>query len=301
MTTKRKSKGKSPSVFSFLLLLILIIGGTHAVKNYPKLLDMQPDEVKEIIDEQLRPTASKEKTPAQQETAGGIGSFSKDIEIPLALKTKNEIRLNRIGYRASYNPFYKTPNWVAWELTAHETEGSNKRTNKFVADPDLPEPKVTTQDYTHSGYDRGHMAPAADMKWNSKAMAESFYMSNICPQNPKLNKDDWADLEEKCRSWAKKYGKVYIVCGPVYTTAKPKCIGLRKVAVPDHFYKVVLLHDGKQTKAMGFLFKNKSGRQSLEKYMVTVDSLEKLTGYDFFSKLPDRIENEIEAVIPKLP
>ena len=132
-------------------------------------------------------------------------------------------------------------------------------------------------------------------------MEESFYMSNICPQNPKLNKDDWADLEEKCRTWAKKYKKVYIACGPVYTTASPKRIGTHKVAVPDLFYKAILVNDGKQTLCMGFLFPNKAGRQKLEKYMVTVDSLEKLTGYDFFSKLPDSIESKAEAIIPRLP
>ncbi len=146
-----------------------------------------------------------------------------------------------------------------------------------------------------SGYDRGHMAPAADMKWSKQAMAESFYMSNICPQNPNLNRGDWNDLEEKSRQWAKKYGAVYIACGPVYDHGKPKRIGNNKVAVPDAFYKVILINDSKTPQAIGFLFPNKAGHKPLKKYIVTVDSVEKRTGIDFFPALPDEVENRIEA------
>lgn len=129
------------------------------------------------------------------------------LEIPVTIKKRNEIRLNRTGFTISYNNFYKVPNWVAWELTRQETTGNEERKSKFLPDPDLPEPRVEHSDYTHSGYDRGHMAPAADMKWSEKAMQESFYMSNICPQNQKLNRDDWGDLENECRTWAKKIQK----------------------------------------------------------------------------------------------
>ena len=139
------------------------------------------------------------------------------------------------------------------------------------------------------------------MKWSKKAMEESFYMSNICPQNQKLNRDDWGDLEELCRSWARKYGTVYIACGPIYDKKQPKRIGEHRVAVPDRFFKVVLIYNRKSPIVMGFLFDNKAHHQALEKYMVSVDSVEKVTGMDFFSKLPDDVENRIEADIPALP
>ena len=77
-------------------------------------------------------------------------------------------------------------------------------------------PQTSTGDYTKSGYDRGHMAPAADMKWNKQAMEESFYMSNICPQNPNLNRGDWNDLEEKSRQMAKKYLEPCILPADLY-------------------------------------------------------------------------------------
>ena len=130
-------------------------------------------------------------------------------------------------------------------------------------------------------------------------MKESFYMSNICPQNRKLNRDDWGDLEESCRKWAEKYGTVYIACGPIYDTKSPKRIGEHKVAVPDRFFKVVLIYNRKNPIAMGFLFENKAHHQHLKNYMVTVDQVEEATGLDFFSKVPDSIEKRIESTIPE--
>ena len=83
------------------------------------------------------------------------------MEIPRNLTDRKERILKRTGYTLSYNSFYKTSNWVAWELTRKETEGKAERYDKFLPDPDLPEPRVEHSDYTRSGYDRGHMAPAA--------------------------------------------------------------------------------------------------------------------------------------------
>ena len=209
--------------------------------------------------------------------------------------------LYRTGYTVSYNEYYKNPNWVAWELTREETKGETERYDKFMPDPDLSEPRVVHKDYTKSGYDRGHMAPAADMKWSKQAMIESFYMSNICPQTGNLNRGDWNDLEELCRDWAEKYGRIYIACGPIFDSKSPKRIGGHKVAVPDRFFKVVLIYNRKNPIAMGFIFRNITHSQDIDKYMVTVDSVENVTGMDFFSKLPDDVENRIESIIPNLP
>lgn len=234
------------------------------------------------------------------ETVEAPAAVSTRLEIPETLTRRNEQVIEHLGYTVSYNSFYKTPNWVAWELTRKETEGEEGRTNKFLPDPELPEPRVTTSDYTRSGYDRGHMAPAADMKWSRQAMKESFYMSNICPQNRKLNRDDWGDLEESCRKWAEKYGTVHIACGPIYDTKSPKRIGKNRVAVPDRFFKVVLIYNRKNPMAMGFLFDNKAHHQNLKNYMVTVDKVEEETGLDFFPKVPDSIEERIESTVPDI-
>ena len=243
--------------------------------------------------------------PQPEEGTGGVQTTATDIssklEIPTDPQNRPDIRLKRTGYTASYNKDYKTPNWVGWELTRKETTGQEERKNRFLPDPDVPAPRAEHADYTNSGYDRGHMAPAADMKWSPKAMEESFYLSNICPQDQKLNRDDWSDLEESCRGWAKKYGTVYITCGPIYDRKRPRRIGKNKVAVPDRFFKVVLIYNRKNPIAMGFVFDNKAHHQPLRHYMVSVDDVEAITGYDFFAKLPDEVENRIEANVPELP
>lgn len=236
-----------------------------------------------------------------EEPADKPGSLNLKLEIPVATKQHDEIILKRMAYTASYNNKMKNPNWVAWELTRKETTGTQERSDKFVPDPDLPEPRAKTSDYTRTGYDRGHMAPAADMKWSVKAMEESFYMSNICPQHKNLNRGDWNDLEDACRAWAKKYGTVYIACGPIYDRPNPKRIGANKVAVPDRFFKVVLIYNRKDPMALGFIFPNIARSQDLNKYQVTVDDIEHITGFDFFSKVPDHIEDYIEAEIRALP
>ena len=141
----------------------------------------------------------------------------------------------------------------------------------------------------------GTHGPCRRYEMEQTSHGRIFYMSNICPQNPNLNRGDWNDLEEKSRQWAKKYGAVYIACGPIYDTKRPKRIGNNKVAVPHAFYKVILINDKKNPQAIGFIFPNSAGHKPLKKYMVTVDSVEKRTDIDFFPALPDEIENRIEA------
>ena len=224
------------------------------------------------------------------------------MEIPLMDSKKQGQIIQRTGYTLSYDAKNKTPQWVAWELTKAETKGNEERTNDFQPDPDVIGAKVVTYDYSGSGYDRGHMAPAGDMKWNRKAMQESFYMSNICPQNHNLNTEDWNDLEMKSREWARRYGKVYIVCGPIYNGKRTEYIGSHRVKVPDAFFKVILINETDKQCALGFLFENESGERPLKEYLVSVDSIEKITGLDFFSALPDDIENTVEAEVHnKLP
>ena len=224
------------------------------------------------------------------------------MEIPVMSAKKQGQVIHRTGYTLAYDAKTRTPQWVAWELTKKETQGTVERSNDFQPDPDVKGAKVVTKDYSHSGYDRGHMAPAADMKWSKKAMMESFYMSNICPQDHNLNTSDWSELENKSRQWARRYGKVYIVCGPIYNGKRNEYIGDHRVKVPDAFFKVVLINEKKKQCAMGFYFENEAGERKLQEYLVPVDRLEQLTGMDFFSALPDNLEDRLEAeTLKELP
>lgn len=206
-----------------------------------------------------------------------------------------EQMLRRTGYTASYNKATKLPNWVAWHLTADRTTGPAKRSGvDFQADMDVPAPRAEDSDYYGSGYDRGHMCPAADNKYSEKAMEESFLFTNMCPQNGNLNRGDWNEMEQACRRWAKEYGGVYVVCGPILYKGKHKTIGKNKVVVPEAFFKVVL-RTGETPKAIGFIYKNAEGNRPKGDYVNTVDEVERITGIDFFPELPDDVENKVEA------
>ncbi len=198
------------------------------------------------------------------------------------------------GMDVSFNPQYHIPNWVSWELTEEETSGDVARTNKFLADPDV-EGSAESWDYNYSGYDRGHMAPAGDMKWDKDAMAETFYMTNICPQVKSLNTGTWKRLEEKCRYWAEIDGSLYIVCGPVIDGDPVEYIGDSRVYVPKRFFKVILSPYSNPARGIGFIIPNGKVKGGMQECAVPIDSVEALTGHDFFSSLPDDIENDVES------
>ena len=220
------------------------------------------------------------------------------LEIPLSPKGKKELILKRKNYTLSFNKETNLPNWVAWNLDKKKlVERVSRKGYGFKPDPDInPSQAVVTQDYAHSGYDRGHMCPAGDSRWSGEAMKESFYMTNICPQHPNLNGGDWHELEQACRRWAEK-GKLYIVCGPIlYKKALNPPIGKEhQIRVPDAFFKVILtgVEKGKP-RAIGFIYKNSAGNRPLDSYVNSIDQVERITGLDFFSALPDDIEKEVE-------
>ena len=216
-------------------------------------------------------------------------------ELPAPLKDRPEQILTRTGYTTSYNRETKNPNWVAWHLTREHTRGQNQRKQVvFTEDLDVS-PRATNNDYYNSRYDRGHMCPAGDNKWDRRAMNESFLFTNICPQNHGLNKNEWNDLEIQCRSWAREYGAIDIVCGPVYEAHNPRTIGKNKVRVPDAFFKVILCRKGSNPKAIGFIYRNVGQKQTLQEAVRTVDEIERLTGIDFFPALENGLERKIEA------
>ncbi len=245
--------------------------------------------VQTFVDTRKTATAT-ETAPAERE------DNVTDILIQRTPKGMPDKILTRTGYTTSYNHETRCPNWVAWTLTRDHSRGSQLRENeRFEEDPDVKTPRATFQDFYSSRYDRGHMCPAGDNKWSRQAMTESFLLTNICPQNHGLNKDDWNDLEIQCRSWARQFGEVTIVCGPIFDAeAQPRTIGKNKVRVPDRFFKVVYCAEP-SPRALAFIFHNNGQPQPWQQQLTTVDSVEMLTGINFFPALPNAIENRIEA------
>lgn len=223
--------------------------------------------------------------------------YAPDIDSLLEVKTPESTPQQAVdydGFRLSFNADKHVPNWVAWELTADETQGDVKRENKFYSDPAVkgcPE----TYDYSYSGYDRGHMCPAGDMKWSRDAMHHTFSLANICPQAKTLNTGTWMRLEEKCRTWAKADSAIIVICGPVLTDNLREAIGDTRVAVPERFFKVVLAPYATPMRGIGFLMNNGKVDGGMQQTAVSIDDVERATGLDFFAALPDSIEAEVES------
>ncbi|MFY9151404.1 MAG: DNA/RNA non-specific endonuclease [Prolixibacteraceae bacterium] len=199
-------------------------------------------------------------------------------------------------YTLSYNEQKEQANWVCYTLTdSMILNGGEERSNSFKMDKLVVTGSAKSSDYTKSGYDRGHLCPAADMGFEKEAMEESFFMSNISPQVPEFNRGIWKELESKVREWAKKEHEIIVVTGPVFINEKTP-IGKDNVAVPGYFFKIILDNSDKQ-RIVAFLLPNAGSEKPLTDFALTTDSLENLTGYDFFSQLPDNLENTLEGKV----
>ena len=215
--------------------------------------------------------------------------------VGIAAPLENEILARHVAFVSSYNSEHRQPNYVTHVILKDILYGNQTRSNDFRPDPFIKKNMSDSIDYWNSGYDRGHLAASADFKWNRKALSESYFYSNIIPQHPQLNQGAWNKLEMQVREWAIENSELIVVTGPVLQSNLPKLPqGSFKVSIPEYIYKIVLDYYPPQYKAIAFLYPNKSVPYELEKHVVSIDSLEKLTGIDFFPKLIDSLENILE-------
>ena len=196
-------------------------------------------------------------------------------------------------FSLSYVEDHEQAEWVYYKLNPILLKGSSKRSNNFRVDPKVETGSAEISDYKKSGYDRGHLAPAADMKFSKISMSESFFMSNMSPQKPSFNRGGWKKLESLVRFWAED-SEIHIVTGGILNKSLNK-IGINGVSVPDYFYKIIF--DTYDCKMIGFVMPNMKITHELESYVKTIDEIETLTGIDFFYDLEDHIENELESEI----
>ena len=199
------------------------------------------------------------------------------------------------GFTVSFNKDRRTPNYVAWELLSDEVSNNVSRTNNFWKDEEI-EGCPEYYDYSRSGYDRGHICPAADQKWSLDAMNDSFVMANICPQDHDLNSGAWNTLENKERQWAQRDSCLMIVAGPVYTPEDTLYIGnTNKILVPGAFFKAIIAPYLDNPRGIAFVYPNMPASGNMENYAMSIDDLEELLDYDLFPALPDEIENKVES------
>lgn len=217
-----------------------------------------------------------------------------DLTHPATNPTLAEQLIEYKAMTVSFNKDMHIPNWVSWELLRSEVDGNEERGDKFLHDDNVigcPYP----EDYRGSGYDRGHMAPAADMRWCPEAMRQSFYMTNICPQLHSLNGGTWKKLEEKCRIWAMADSAIIIIAGPILTDLPDEYIGNTGVAVPKRYFKIIAAPFANPPRGIGFIMPNGRVAGGMQAAAVSIDSVERVTGHDFFQNLPDSIQHIIES------
>lgn len=195
-------------------------------------------------------------------------------------------------YCLDYNKDSKQANWTYYVMTGENLSGVAKRKDNFRKDPTVKEGSAELSDYNKSGYDRGHLVPAASMTQSAEAMSESFYLSNMSPQHPSCNRGIWKKSEEYVRGILSD--TLYVVSGSIFNGTETS-IGSNKVLVPSSYFKVA--YDKGKEKMVAFIIPNEKGEKELEDYMCTVDEIERITGIDLFWQLEDDLENRLEGRI----
>lgn len=233
--------------------------------------------------------AQKSFTPQQHhEKIAGI----ENVIIPQGLTNETH---QYTGFTVYFNSETHLPNCTVYELTREETQGTLPRDDNFHHDENIAG-CPTLDDYKYSGYDRGHMVPAGDMKWSEQAMSDCFSLANMIPQKKALNSGAWNKLEQKVRNWAERDSAIIVITGPIVTKEDLNVtIGESSVVVPSSIFKVVLAPYVTPMRAIAFIYPNQKAKGGLDKHIASVDDVENATGMDFFSALPDDIENTIEA------
>ena len=202
--------------------------------------------------------------------------------------------VHHVNYSLSYKEAYEQAEWVAYTLKKEHLTYDDRERPYFLEDPYVKTKSADWRNYKRSGYDRGHLCPAGDRRFSEFAYNETFYTSNIVPQRNDFNAGVWNRLEMQTRYWAKKYGNVYVITGGVLK-GKMKTIGDEDVSVPNQFYKILIDNNTGKTKMIAFLMPHTESNKPLYEFVVSVDTIEKLTGIDFFPELNDAIENKLEA------
>ncbi len=284
-------------IFAAMAGLLFFLFNQFGTKRSNKSMDEKPPI-------ELSGNRAKSKVQSPQAEIGSpqseIGSPKSEVgspqsEVPEALlPTSSGEIVRHTWYTLSYSEDHEQAEWVAYELTLdHLNQNWADRPNTFRPDPAVRTESATPRDYSSSGYDKGHLCPAADMAFDATAIDESFFMSNMSPQVPAFNMGIWRELEELSRDWARRFKRLYVVTGPVLTEPGLGQIGFSKVTVPAAFYKVLLAPD--QQRAIAFIIPNQLSEKLVTDFACSIDQVEKTTGIDFFPQLLKGLDEELEA------
>lgn len=208
--------------------------------------------------------------------------------------------IHHTHYSLSYVEAHEQPEWVAYYLSPEKLQRVVARKDTFRPDPMVSTGSATYADYSSAPeYDAGHLLPCRQMQFDCEAMSETFYMSNMSPQHWQFNQQKWSFLEKLERNMAYRNNGIYVITGPVLTSIQGTIGEANEISIPNYYYKVFLKYSDDEKKAIAFLLPNRKESTPFQDYVVSIDSVETLTGLDFFPALSDDIENELEAFSDK--
>lgn len=225
----------------------------------------------------------------QEELAARCGKEAENLS--------NDYFISHRAYTLSYNFNHRVPNWVYHRVSRENLKNScTKRKDKFKADPELVKnqlPAVTERDYKNTGFDRGHMAPSADMAWDAEVNAESFFMTNMSPQTANLNQKAWNNLENRIRLWACGHGELRVYTGPILKEGLNRLNSC--VSVPEQFYKVILSYKDNKYRGIAFIYNQTDSGDPYREKAVSIRAVESVTGIDFFKdEFAPAVQNSFE-------
>lgn len=222
-----------------------------------------------------------------------------NISTPTTLQYRPDPKAGEVyqkpNFSLSYVEEYELPEWVSYELTVDMMNAPKlKRDQDFNPDPAITTGSGHYHDYKSSGYRRGHLVPSGDMAWNKASMDATFLLSNVAPMQENFNDGIWLELENNVRDWSRKHRKIEVIAGPVFTDPLD-AIGDNEILVPRYFYKAAFTMDGGKPQVIGFLIEQDLDTyESLDNYIVSIDSIEKITGLDLFANLYGSWDEEIK-------
>lgn len=307
---RRRSKKKSSNKLLKTVILLILFFGLWFVYNHTDIPARIQNALRPHKPSTVQTVPEPEVTPPKPQQ-GGLPPPEPVVVSPSTKNVTYTVKnpqFDNLSYgvpgaadsiieREGYIEKHEQPAWVQYIMTADEvSRRAAKRGDDFRPDPEVPTGSATPQDYTRSGYDRGHLAPAADMSFSVKTMSESFFMSNMSPQAPQFNRGIWSKLEKQVRHFATKEKRIVVVTGPILPAEKTITIGANKVTVPKYYYKVIY-DTTPPEKMIGFVLQNKGSNADLRTFVVTVDRVEELTGLDFFSAVPKEKQEQMERTI----
>lgn len=254
-----------------LLTVVVIVGLYYAEQYVNKETEAYPDTSNE-----------KMKTNSEEFTGNWLPTSTTGVIV------------QHKYFTLSYVEEHEQAEWVAYPLLKSHLSSNEFKRPYFVEDRSVKTKSADWRSYKNSGYDRGHLCPAGDRRFSKEAYHETFLTSNISPQNNDFNAGVWNKLEQQARYWAKKYDGVYVVTGPILKQGLPT-IGIERVSIPEAYYKIIVDNNNNKPKALAFIIPNKETSKSFYEYVTTIDEVEKRTGIDFFSKMNNETERELEA------